>query len=264
MKKKLSAILFSSLVGSIFSSVAAASATFSDSTFNLSDYAISKYQSSGADVTVSQTSSGNPGTALQIEVGIPRTFLSEIYATQYLINTTFRYDPGVLGAIASVDASADVRGEVFQNGTSRPFSPVGGSGGGGLVLLRQDGHLYTNLLGVVGPPVVGSRDFSFSQASGLKAVDFGLVTDLTTFAVDKSQHPDFSTGILEFGVPGTLHATNLFGLPETNAVVTFDNLNFTVSSVPELETYAMLLAGLGLVGFMARHARRHKCLPSRV
>jgi hypothetical protein len=32
--------------------------------------------------------------------------------------------------------------------------------------------------------------------------------------------------------------------------------NVSVSAVPEPETYAMLLAGLGFVGFMARRKRR--------
>jgi len=37
-----------------------------------------------------------------------------------------------------------------------------------------------------------------------------------------------------------------------------DNINLSVAAVPEPETYALMLAGLGLVGFAARHARRRK------
>lgn len=34
------------------------------------------------------------------------------------------------------------------------------------------------------------------------------------------------------------------------------NLGFQVTAVPEPETYAMLLAGLGLIGFRVPHTRR--------
>ena len=61
---------------------------------------------------------------------------------------------------------------------------------------------------------------------------------------------------MEFGLPVGISVTNLFGFPETTAVATIDNLSVTVSSVPEPEAYAMLLAGLGLVGFMARRTRQ--------
>ena len=40
--------------------------------------------------------------------------------------------------------------------------------------------------------------------------------------------------------------------------VGIDNINFDqVAVVPEPETYAMLLAGLGLVGFMARRRKQN-------
>jgi hypothetical protein len=251
MKKKLYAILFSSLGGFTFSSMAAASVTFSDSTFNLSDYSISKYQFGGADATVSQTSFGNPGAALQIETHSPGIILNHNYATQYLINNNFRYDPTVQGVINTISASEDIVGQFFQTGSSYPYNPIG-SGRGGLILIEQAGNIYTNVRGNVAPPISGTYDFNSVHANGLKATDFGLVTDFTTFQVDERQHPNFSNGVLEFGFPGGPHATDFYGLPETITVVRIDNFSLTVSSVPEPETYAMLLAGLGLIGFLRR------------
>lgn len=252
---KLFTVLFPALIGCTVSSIAAANVTFSDSTFNLSDYSITKYQTNGIDVTATQTSSGNPGPALQIEMHVPRTFESVIRATQYIINTNFRYDPSVQGAITSIDVSEDLRGVITQNGASIPFNPVGGSHGGGLMLIRQGEHLYTNLIGIAGPPVVGNNNFGSTHADGLKASDFGLVTDAATLKIDDTQHPSFTNGVLEFGVPTGIYGTNLFGFPETTAVASIDNLSFTISTVPEPETYAMLLIGLGIVGFMARQKK---------
>ncbi|WP_255369678.1 PEP-CTERM sorting domain-containing protein [Nitrosovibrio sp. Nv17] len=262
---KLFVVLSSALIGYTTSSMAvAANVTFTDSTFNLSDYSISKYQNSNIiDVTVSQTSSGNPGPALQIEIHFPRTFESVINASQYLINTTFRYDPSVQGEIDSISVSSDLQGVVIQNGASVPFNPVGGRNGGGLMLIKQGEQLYTNLLGA-GSPVVGGNNFGFTHADGLKASDFGLITNLVTIQIDNTRHPSFTSGVLEFGFPMGLYGTNLFGFPETTGIVTIDNLSFTVSSVPEPETYAMLLAGLGLVGFVARRGKRsRKAMASR-
>lgn len=34
------------------------------------------------------------------------------------------------------------------------------------------------------------------------------------------------------------------------------SVNFTVAAIPEPETYAMMLAGLGLMGFMARRRKQ--------
>jgi len=247
----------------MFSGMAAANVTFSDSTFNLSDYSVSKYQKGDttADITVSQISTGgNPGSALQIETHVPIAYGQSISTAQYLINPTFRYDPSVQGAITAIDASIDVSGQVLVNGSPSPYTPIGGSNGGGLVLISQAGNIYTNLIGVVGPPVVGTGDYSTIHATDLKATDFGLVTDLAMFTVDKTQNPSFSSGIIELGVPGYLSYSNPFGfvIPEISATAKYDNLNFTVTSVPEPETYAMLLAGLGLVGLIARRKNQLK------
>lgn len=255
-KAKLFTVLFPILIGCTVSSIAVASVTFSDGTFNLSDYSITKYQTGGADFNISQSADGgNPGQGLQIEVNIPTNYEFLFYTSASIMNKTFSYDPGTQGTISSIDASADGHGQVTRGGVPVPLSPLGGSGsGGGVILLEQNGHFYTNLVGVIGPPSVGSNDYHTSHANGLKEADFGLITDLATFELDKTQHPNFSSGVIEFGVPYFLYFTSLGFMPETNAFSVSDNLSFTISTVPEPETYAMLLAGLGLLGWRLRRA----------
>jgi hypothetical protein len=50
------------------------------------------------------------------------------------------------------------------------------------------------------------------------------------------------------------------GFQRTNAVATIDNLSITISTIPEPETYAMLLAGLGLLRFIGRRAKKTNVL----
>jgi hypothetical protein len=243
MKKKLFAILFSSLIGCIVSGMAAANVTFSDSTFNLSDYSISKYQTGGADITVSQTlAGGNPGAALQVDTHIPATAVSAFYTTEYLVNNTFQYDPSLQGAIDSIEFTYDAYGAI-----SRPASHAVA------VVLTQGGNIYSYVNVISGPTLGGT--FATAHAVGLKAEDFSLITDLKNItAVDPTQHPSFSSGTLGFGIPGFLYANGFFGVPDTSSVFKVDNLTFTVSAVPEPETYAMLLAGLWLLGWRLRRA----------
>ncbi|SCY05123.1 PEP-CTERM protein-sorting domain-containing protein [Nitrosospira sp. Nl5] len=247
MKNKLSAILFSSLVGFTFSSMAAASVTFSDSTFNLSDYSISTYQTGGADITVSQTlAGGNPGAALQVDTHIPASSNQIFYTTEYLINTTFQYDPSLQGPIDSIEFTYDAYAAL-----SRPASDAIA------VVLTQGGNIYSYVEVISGPTLGGT--FETVHAAGLKAADFSLITDLKNItAVDPTQHPDFASGVLGFGVPGFYYVSGFFGVPDISSVLKVDNLSFTISAVPEPETYAMLVAGLGLVGFLGRRKNQHR------
>ena len=51
----------------------------------------------------------------------------------------------------------------------------------------------------------------------------------------------------------TFAGINPLNMGDTSAFV--DNVSMSVSAVPEADTYAMLLAGLGLVGFVARRRK---------
>lgn len=102
---------------------------------------------------------------------------------------------------------------------------------------------------------------------------FGPVTQ--SFSLNKT--PDFSIGGVTYGsysgtdaspaLPFSFYkAEDVFlklTASGTNAVVNSNNLNrlnitfnAAVTPVPEPETYAMLLAGLGVVGFLARRRRQ--------
>jgi len=81
--------------------------------------------------------------------------------------------------------------------------------------------------------------------SGLKAANPNR-KELFGFDVD-------GDGVIEFDNNGaTAGGTSEYGLWTLQG----GTLTYSVAAVPEAETYAMMLAGLGLVGFMVRR-RRH-------
>lgn len=244
MTKKKQATLhisiFLLLASCISPNLATANTTFSDGTFNLSDYSVSKYQTGVEDVAaVSQIlTGGNPGAALQLVINTPPA----VHATQYLSNSTFRYDPSLQGKIDSIDASLDLDATLTAGGIPILFSEAAAFS------IMQGGHTYVYSQRV--PPVVGN--FTSVHALGLNETNFALVTDPNNiFAADPTQHPNFSSGILEFGIVGFLYPFS--GSPALTGVARIDNLSFNVSAVPEPETYAMLLVGLGLLSFMSRY-----------
>ena len=77
-----------------------------------------------------------------------------------------------------------------------------------------------------------------------------------TFVVDQAQQA-YVNGLLANGPTTTLALEasigNFAGGPESFLIY---NLGTAVTPVPEPETYALMLAGLGAVGFMARRRRR--------
>jgi 3-phytase/alkaline phosphatase D len=111
----------------------------------------------------------------------------------------------------------------------------------------------------LGDPKFDTADFSDSAPGNLR-VDYvlpsdslGTVTGSGVFwPTDSDQTNTNNTGEL-FDLVGTFNNQNLFsGLPSSDHKAVW--LDVEIAPVPEAETYAMLLAGLGLVGFAA--ARR--------
>lgn len=100
----------------------------------------------------------------------------------------------------------------------------------------------------------------FTFANPVSAVGFSLATNpgVTTFTaelggnvVETFSAPTSTSGSVNFyGFTGITFDSIQINAGGSNNAYAMDNLQ--VAAVPESETYAMLLAGLGLLGFMTR------------
>ncbi len=237
-----SSILIAALILSV--PLMYADTVFTDDSFNLAEYSISTYQTSGVVVNISQTlTGGDPESALEdlIAVPIPVEFAS----ISYILNKTFLYNPSSQGTVDQLGVSVDVyRLFTGQNPSLVGFSP----------LILQGGNYYV-FHSIVTPYTPGV----YQPTSGTVSADqFDLVTDLSSGAVDTSMHPDFGGGPLEFGFTAGVNSSGI--LQPVTADLRYDNLSFDLmsatNSVPEPETYTLMLVGLGAMGFLSR-LRRH-------
>ncbi len=192
----------------IKASVLAITVTFSDGTFNLSDYAtLLKYQSTAAvTITVSQLATGgNPGTALSTvandSTDVPFT------AKLGLLNNSWIYDPGTQRAVNTIffseDKFANLQGAPFTSSSIR-------------LLMKQNGKTYVAATQV--PVVVDSWQ---SGSATFSATDFEL-WDFGTGTIDPNQHPSFSTGQMQFGLASSPSQAGTGGGPITYTF-NFDN-----------------------------------------
>ena len=108
---------------------------------------------------------------------------------------------------------------------------------------------YIQVAFVTNAPKKGKVDqrFSFNQTSTWTIANVNLTDFTGTSATTSSNKPTPIYGVISVS-PYTLTG---FGSTPSNWVA----LAPVVSAVPEPETYAMLLAGLGLVGFTARRRK---------
>ena len=135
--------------------------------------------------------------------------------------------------------------------TNVAFSVVSGDHFAEITLVPEPGWaIRLNSFDMAGFPVADHLDSQVRILDGTSntiLVDYSPVTILGTGGT----HSTFTPGLTHEG-PLSIR----FGYNNWN--VGIDNINFDqVAVVPEPETYAMLLAGLGLVGFMARHRKQN-------
>ena len=85
----------------------------------------------------------------------------------------------------------------------------------------------------------------------------GRTVDLST-VVGTDNNANFAFRVVAAFAPSTscYLASNLSSTYSTSGTLRFDMVTINAAPVPEAETYAMMLAGLGLVGFIARRRLR--------
>lgn len=117
----------------------------------------------------------------------------------------------------------------------------------------SSGLLSNNVNLVGGTTYILSFDLAGSHQGSTETVNINFGSTVASYSLNSADH--FSTFTLDF-TPGTSgsYGISYLNLGGDNVGASLDNVS--VSAVPEPETYAMLLAGLGLMGFMSRSRRK--------
>lgn len=227
-------------VGVVQTTTPALATVFSDSAFDLDSYSISKFMQSGT-VDVSQTlNGGNPGAALFVDTKVPAPGFDNSFGRVFLFNKSFTYNPQTDGAIDTVSWSIDKYVQIISPPNSGLFNATG-------MVILQGGKIYDTTV------VLPSTQGVFLTAGGqaLRSSSFNLVTDPTTGATDASSHPDFASGLMQFGTRIAFGVAA--GSGDYESLVKMDNFSVTVAtSVPEANSALMALIGIGLLSVAVR------------
>lgn len=225
------------------------SAMAAESGFSVGDISDAQWTQSEIENTGGQTLSwsavdnggGNPGSygLFSFNKAATSQFGSSAIRVANIYNQ-FTYDPAVSGALESVTFTLDAKG-FSSNVTSQAAAflrPV----------IEQNGISFS-VLSIDSLISVGNwNTFTWSFTSSSNWVD--------AIAGDPAFVPDFSASgaPIQFGFRFSLNLTcnSSVGCRPTLTSTGVDNFQVSVTSVPEPGTYAMMLAGLGLLGFASR------------
>ncbi|MEI6320443.1 MAG: PEP-CTERM sorting domain-containing protein [Pseudomonadota bacterium] len=233
-----------------FAVSAQAAITFTDGAFSNWDVQPVNTNATTLLTIGAQSTSGNPGAYLasRYELNQSSTAFDAIYTRTAAFNPLFVWRPAVDGALAAMDFSMDMR----------TISAVGINCGTGCTYVRaaikQGDKIFTvGSSDVLAPFAQWFRqDWHFDSASNW----------LPFIGTDK---PDFSTSgaDITFGLRITQGSSCSFsgGCFASTVFTGVDNYSVTltgvsVATVPVPQPFAMLLAGLGLVGSIARRGKQ--------
>ena len=211
------------------------------------------------------------GNAITPLAGLNQSFASGGYEFTIVANITERVTSITsVGGITTVtfEATGGMASIFFDNAASGGAKAVTSTGVG-----FDDGHLVGQFDIVAGTGV--SNFTTFANGSGIGSTLYDFVIHTGT-----SVDPAYILGLL--GPVGDLHFTSNQNLPVgtsattgfflsaptgspdlyattpvgNNLLLKVDGSNFFTTAIPEPETYALMLAGLGAMGFLTRRRRR--------
>lgn len=154
------------------------------------------------------------------------------------------FDDGIEGALFVVANAGYNLAPSVSNSVVGGYSPAatGGYASSALNSVLLGGSGYSN--GVVSGALADGNLYHWWESTGVNPVSSSTSATLSNSYKAARVDTDFSLEVLQTG-SGT-----------SNLTLSNISYGFSVSAVPEPETYAMMIAGLGLVGFAARRRKQ--------
>lgn len=251
IKRLETLVLGATLSSLLMAAPALAGTVFTDGTFNTSDYLVTSYAGPTVATSYGQTSSGNPGTALEGSYSAQGGNTAGVLFTA--LNTNFVYNPGVSGAIGSLSASLD---RFFAPTVNN--APIAVGSYSLRILAQQDGKIYQSI-SIFGPFNQLGGNWYTLAATGIKASDFKLFDPVNYAAAGSATGLDFSGDAITFGFAlRAAGAVDSNGQPidlPSSGILRADNFELSIAGVPEPSTWIMAFIGFGLIGVAMRSRR---------